>query len=102
MSKTVRDASLVTKRNQYKAVNAYMNDFKAQTMSATNLNQSLKPVGVAGLSAGLVTETRIGCEECKKLGQFLNPLNPQDPNQPLYPTNESRGGGATSTGESGN
>ena len=71
MSCTVRDASLITKNNRNKAVNAYYNQWKDATMNTTSVNSSLIQ-GPAGAGAQVVSEIKLGCEQCVKLNNFLN------------------------------
>lgn len=89
MSCTVRDASLVTKNNRNKAVNAYYTSWKDATMNTPSSNPSLVN-GPAGAGAEVVAQIKLGCEQCVKLTNFLN--NTPDGNMTLYPFNPSSGG----------
>ena len=103
---TVRDASLVTKRNQGKAVNSYYNDWKAATVTAAPaaMNPSLKAPGITGAES--LIDNRIGCNACtvyaNELKKQVNPADTTiDANMALYPANPSSGsGGINSMGPS--
>ncbi len=89
MSTTVRDASLVTKNNRNKAVNAYYTQWKDATMNTTTANLSLIN-GPAGAGAEVVAQIKLGCEQCVKQNNFL--AGTTDNNMTLYPFNPSSGG----------
>ncbi len=89
MSCTVRDASLVTKNNRNKAVNAYYTQWKDATMNTASANAALVG-GPAGAGAEVVAQIKLCCEQCVKLTNFLN--NTPDGNMTLYPFNPSSGG----------
>jgi hypothetical protein len=102
---TVRDASLVTKRNQGKAVNAYYNDWKSRTVTASPaaLNMAATSPGVSGAES--LIEKKVGCDACVVYSnELLKRANPSDPavdaNLSLYPANASSSGGINSQGPS--
>ena len=89
----VRDASLVTKRNRNKAVNAYKTDFNTQINAAGNAKQGLTSPGQAG--AETVAQAKLGCIACTIYNNNATNPNP-DANQTLYPFNPSAGGAGRS------
>ena len=89
MSVTVRDASLVTKRNRNIAVNSYYTQWKAATVtSATPTQAASNP---AGAGAEVIAQVKEGCQACVARNNF-GVLPDPDPNTDLYPFNPSSGG----------
>ena len=89
MSTTVRDASLVTKRNRNKAENAYYQAWKNATVLSSN--PSAATTTPTGAGAQVVSEIRLGCEACVVYNNSRVTPNP-DPNTTVYPFNPSSGG----------
>jgi hypothetical protein len=89
MNVTVRDASLVTKRNRNKAEYSYYESWK----DATVLSAHPSPATTAPTGAGaqVVSEIKLGCEACTIYNNSRIFPNP-DPNHVLYPFNPSAGG----------
>ena len=97
MNVAVRDASLVTKRNRNKALNAYYQDWKNNTVLAANVNPAMK--APAATSAEVVAQIKEGCVACTIYNNSRITPNP-DPNQVLYPFNPSACGAASRSGQS--
>ena len=102
---TVRDASLVTKRNQGKAVNSYYTQWKDATVNAAPgvLNMAATSPGQTGAEA--LIEKKVGCDACvvyaNELKRQVNPADTTiDANLSLYPFNPSSSGGINSQGPS--
>ncbi len=89
MSTTVRDASLITKRNRDKSLNAYYQGWKTATVTSSSPNAALK--APTGAGAEVVAQIKLGCEACNVLNNAYTVPDP-DPNQTLYPFNPSSGG----------
>jgi hypothetical protein len=89
MSVTVRDASLVTKRNRNIALNSYYTQWKDATVLSSNPKSAT--TGPAGAGAEVVAEIKLGCQACVARDNFGVIPNP-DPNTELYPFNPSSGG----------
>lgn len=93
MNVTVRDASLVTKRNRNKAVSAYASAFSQAVNSATP-QQALTAPAASG--AETVAEIKLGCEACTVYQNELKKVGlasgTPDTNLSLYPFNPSSGG----------
>lgn len=89
MSVTVRDASLVTKKNRNMALNSYYTQWQSATvLSAAPKSATSNP---AGAGAEVVPQIRLGCEACTQLTNF-GVLPDPDPNTERYPFNPSSGG----------
>jgi hypothetical protein len=93
MSTTVRDASLVTKRNRNKAIHSYADTYKTLINSANPKQATVSP-GATG--AETVTEAKLGCIAChvyenELIRSGVLPGTP-DNNLQLYPFNPSSGG----------
>ena len=89
---TVRDASLVTVKNRNKALNAYYNDWKNNTVNSTTPNLALN--APAATSQEVIPEIRQGCEACNAVANETNKVLglTYDTNVALYPPNRSTGG----------
>ncbi len=98
MSTTVRDASLVTKKNNNIALNTYYSTWNTNTvLGGVTPNMAMKAPGLT--SAEALTNAKLGCIECAVLSN-ANPLNgTQDPNL-LEIQNRSTGGAHSATGSS--
>ena len=96
---TVRDASLVTKKNRNIALNSYYNAWKAATMNTATGNQAV--TGPATTSAEVLPEVREGCTACVGLANF-NAMATGAPmgNVTRYPPNASWCGASGLTGTS--
>lgn len=97
MNVAVRDASLVTKRNRNKALNAYYQGWKTATVNSSNANPAL--TAPAATSAEVVAQIKEGCVACTIYTNSRAATNP-DPNQVLYPFNPSACGAASKSGPS--
>jgi hypothetical protein len=93
MSLAVRDASLVTQKNRNKALNAYYQDWKTNTVNSSAPKPGI--TGPATTGAETLTEVKLGCQACFVYTNSLTIPNP-DPNQPLYSFNPSSGGAGRS------
>jgi hypothetical protein len=94
MPTTVRDASLVTKKNRDIALNNYYNDWKTNTVSAARPTTALTTPGFTG--AETLTQAKAGCVECT-INTNADPLTtPVDRNLLPLP-NPSRGGAGSTT-----
>jgi hypothetical protein len=89
MSVTVRDASLVTKRNRNIAENSYYTQWKDATVLSSAPKQATS--NPAGAGAQVVAEIKLGCQACVARNGFGVTPDP-DPNADLYPFNPSSGG----------
>ncbi len=92
---TVRDASLVTKKNRDIAVASYQASFVAATMNTPNANAALTPP--AATSAEVVKQVQLGCMACDALANW-NANIPS--NNARYPFNPSAGGASSVTATS--
>jgi hypothetical protein len=94
-----RDASQITVRNRNKALASYYSSWESATMKTggTNVIMSLKAPAVN--SAELIAQENSGCVACLIEKNNMTGATP-DPNQPLYPTNGSRGGASSTTSTS--
>lgn len=89
MSVTVRDASLVTKRNRNIAENSYYTQWKnATVLSAAPSQATSNPTGAG---AQVVAEIKLGCQACVARNDF-GVIPPSDANTQVYPFNPSSGG----------
>ena len=90
---TVRDASLVAKRNRDKALNAYAAGFSAAINTAAP-QQGMTVPGITG--AETVLEKNAGCVACAVYTNELRKIGlatgTPDNNTSLYPFNPSSGG----------
>jgi hypothetical protein len=68
MPTAVRDASVVTKRNQGIAANAYYNQWKSATNTMSNM--ALKAPGASGAES--LISVRVGCTACAIVSNDLN------------------------------
>ena len=68
MPTAVRDASVVTKRNQGIAANAYYNQWT--TATNTTSNQALRAPGASGAES--LIAVRVGCTACAIISNDLN------------------------------
>lgn len=89
MSVTVRDASLVTKRNRNIAENSYYTQWKNATVLSSNPSQATS--NPAGAGAQVIGEIKLGCQACVARDNF-GVIPAPDPNVTLYPFNPSSGG----------
>jgi hypothetical protein len=96
MPTTVRDASLVTKKNRDVALYAYQQSFVAATMNTSNANAAL--TAPAATSAEVVKQVQLGCTACVAFNNFVAG-NTTD-NIQRYPFNPSAGGAGALTGTS--
>lgn len=99
MPTTVRDASLVTKKNRDIALNSYYNSWKAATMNTAKANAAV--TAPAATSAEVIAEVRNGCSACAALDNF-NAMATGAPmaNLTRYPPNPSFCGASGLTGSS--
>lgn len=93
---TVRDASLVTKKNRDIALFSYQQSFVAATMNTSNANPALTPP--AATSAVVVKQVQEGCTACVAFTNFASG-NTTD-NIQRYPFNPSAGGASSVTATS--
>jgi hypothetical protein len=98
----IRDASMVTLKNRNKALNAYYNDWKAATVTATGATVSQAVTPPAATSAEVIAEIREGCAACYAVSNNQNKVLglTYDTNISLYPDNRSAGGASGLTGQS--
>lgn len=91
-----RDASQITVRNRNKALASYYSSWESATMKTggANVVMSLKAPGIN--SAEIIAQQNSGCVACLIEKNNMTGETP-DPNQPLYPTNGSRGGASSTT-----
>ncbi len=89
MSVTVRDASLVTKKNRNIAENSYYTQWKNATVLSSNPSQATS--NPAGAGAQVVAEIKEGCQACVARDNF-GVLPTPDANTERYPFNPSSGG----------
>ena len=92
---TVRDASLVTKKNRDIALYSYQQQFVGATMNTSNANPALTAPAVT--SAVVVKQIQLGCTACDALANWNANVNA---NNARYPFNPSSGGASALTGSS--
>lgn len=99
MPPTIRDASLVTKKNRDIALNSFYNSWKTATMNTPNANPAV--TSPASTSAEVLAEIRNGCSACAALENFnAMALGAPMANLTRYPPNTSFGGASGLTGSS--
>ena len=89
MNVSVRDASLVTKRNRNQAEFSYYQGW--QNATVLSANPSPATTTPTGAGAQVVAEIKQGCQACNIYTNSRITPNP-DPNTTLYPFNPSAGG----------